>query len=178
MSVSVVTDPFFGQTKHNMDFNQMTIGNTGNNAANRQYQQFQQQYEMEQRYQMQQQQLQQQQHKATKHQQVSKSMASRIPTTIHVPATQAAPQQRLRRRCDGPVRGQNIFAPSDGSLMLTRPQFGQSPASRATQNSGSVDSTAKVPAAHGQALSRKLKRPTTRFAVSTTRMLPELADID
>jgi hypothetical protein len=62
MSVSVVTDPFFGQVKHNMDFNQMTIANTGNNA-NRQYQQLQQQYEMEQRYQyqMQQQLLQQQQ---------------------------------------------------------------------------------------------------------------------
>lgn len=60
MSVSVVTDPFFGQAKHDMDLNRMTIANTDNNS-NRQYQQLQQQYEMQQQYQFQLQQQQQQQ---------------------------------------------------------------------------------------------------------------------
>jgi hypothetical protein len=69
MSVSVMTDPLFGQAKHNMDMNTMTMNQHAN--ANRQYQEYQKQYEMQQQYQyqMQQQQQQQQQAQQQQHQQ-------------------------------------------------------------------------------------------------------------
>jgi hypothetical protein len=162
MSVSVVTDPFFGQTKHNMDFNQMTIANT-NNAANRQYQQFQQQYEMEQRYQyqMQQQQLQQQQQGQGK----SNGLTDTDYNEAIFRATQAvAPNNGYGAAgAMGPnnTEGNIMFAPSDGSLMLDAAtvRTEMSRASRATQQTVDVSiQQQKFLLRMVKTLSRKLKK--------------------